>query len=97
VFDHYNKSQQRRRVANPALLAAATAVMITFSAGTIWGVLWLMEFLGFQTAIAPVEITYDPYEDGTTLEDLTGGGGPPALTEPEAPADPASETPSPPK
>ena len=62
----------------------------------IWAVLWLMAFLGFRTTIPPVEITYDPYEDGTTLEDLTAEGIP-ALPEVEEPADPASGTPSPPK
>lgn len=97
MFDHYSQSQKRRRVANPALLAVATAVMVIFSASTIWAVLWLLEFLGFQTRIAPIEISYDPYEDGTTLEELTGGGAPPALLEPEAPADSASESPTPPK
>ena len=54
------------------MLAAATAAMITLSGATIYGVAWLMSALGFQSEEPPVEVTYDPFDDGTTLEDLLG-------------------------
>ena len=96
MFEHYQPEDVARRPVRPSLLAAATAGMIALAGGAIYGVAWLMSALGFQSEEPPVEITYDPFEDGTTLEDLLGReASPPPL--PPLPAPPAPQPGDPPE
>ncbi len=53
--------------------------MITVAGTTIYAAAWLMSLLGFSAKLAPIEVTYDPYDDGSTLESLIDGDQPPLL------------------
>jgi hypothetical protein len=79
LFDHYTDSERRRRTVSPRLLLLATASMIGVAIFTIYAVAWLMSALGFRSRPLPVEVTYDPFEDGSTLEQVIGGDVPPPI------------------
>ncbi len=71
MFDHIQHKRERRGP-DRTMLLAATAGMIGAFALIGWGCLKLLSMLGFTNVIPLVEVTYDPYEDGTELQDLLG-------------------------
>ena len=71
MFDHI-QHQRERRGPNRTLLLAATAGMVGAFGLISWACLRLLSMLGFTNVIPPVEVTYDPYDDGTELRDLLG-------------------------
>ena len=85
MFDHYSRLESTRSPLSPLVLSLATALMILLGGGTIWFVAYLMSLLGFYAKPPPVEVTYDPYKDGTTLEQMLGGGAPPPIEGSEPP------------
>lgn len=73
MFDHIQKPPETTGP-NRTVLLAATAGTLGAVGLIVYGCLWVLSMLGFTNKIPPVEVTYDPYEDGTDLEDLLGEG-----------------------
>jgi len=63
VFDHYQHRDQPRRV-RPVLLLASGLVLFATLTVFMWGARALLEAVGYRFDRLPVEVTYDPYEDG---------------------------------
>lgn len=84
MFEHYSPEATARPLRTPALIAA-TVGMIGLFALTVYAVIWLLDLLGFSNVVLPVEISYDPYENGDTLEDLIGGDAPPPIEDSASP------------
>lgn len=67
MFDQIREPKQRVQVNRTALLTA-TAVVVAVFIGVIFTSLWLLDALGLSIGpdpLGPVEVWYDPYEDGT--------------------------------
>ncbi len=71
MFDHI---QQQRRPSGPnrALLVLATVSMLGVFALIVYACLWVLSLLGLTNIVQPVEVSFDPYGDGTELQDLLG-------------------------
>lgn len=68
MFDHYQHQEQPRRIRPVLLVASAVAVFASLTV-FMWGARLLLEAFGYRFEIAPIEVTYDPFEDGTAPPD----------------------------
>jgi len=73
VFDHI-QHQRPPSGPNRVLLVFATLGMVGAFGLIVYGCLWTLSILGFTNISQPVEVTFDPFEDGTQLQDLLGPG-----------------------
>ena len=76
MFDHI-QHPPKRTGPNPRLLLVATLGTLLAFGGIAYGCLWVLSKLGLTNVVQPVEVTFDPYEDGTQMEDLLGEDGVP--------------------
>ncbi len=68
MFDHYQHQAQAKRV-RPVLLVVSTLAIFLSLTVIMWGARLLLEAFGYTFEIAPIEVTYDPFEDGTPAPD----------------------------
>jgi hypothetical protein len=72
MFEHLKQREKRRFRIDRTALLAALVVMVVVVLGVTYGVVFLLDALGLGLNRAPVEVTYDPFQDGTQLEELLG-------------------------
>ncbi|MCB9763403.1 MAG: hypothetical protein H6739_26790 [Alphaproteobacteria bacterium] len=70
MFEQIRHEPRARAPLNPLALAAATLAMVVGTGALAWACLWFLSQLGFTNRDPVVEVTYDPYDDGSTLEQL---------------------------
>lgn len=68
MFTHYQQQERPRRI-RPALLALSIVAVFASLTVFMWGARLLLEAFGYRFELAPIEITYDPFEDGTPAPD----------------------------
>ena len=59
---------------NLAALVTATAATAALIGMLVWGVLWVLSMLGLSNKTDPVEVSYEPLDDGRRLEELYPDG-----------------------
>ena len=78
MFEHYQQ-ENAQAAFRPGILALALSLM----AGVLFlitkGVVWILNFLGLSAGVPPVEVFYEPYEDGKRLEEILEGALPSPL------------------
>lgn len=72
MFEHLQQREKRRFRIDRTALLAALATMAVVILGVTYGVVFLLDALGLGLGRDPVEVTYDPFDDGTQLEELLG-------------------------
>ena len=82
MFDSIKQSERERRpaVSRTMLLAATAGTLVVFG-GIGYGCLYVLSALGLTNVRAPVEVSYTPYEDGRTMEDILEGDVPVELVD----------------
>lgn len=69
MFDRVREPPEYRldlRILTIALLGT-----LSVAGGLVWGCLWVLSVLGYTNLPpAPVEVSYEPYDDGRTLEQI---------------------------
>lgn len=85
MFDHIQHQPKRTGPNRTVLLAATLGTVVAFG-GIAYACLVVLSKLGLTNVVQPVEVTFDPYEDGTQMEDLLGEDGVPYALEELAPA-----------
>lgn len=84
MFDHIHT--ERAAPTRWPILALSVVLTLGALGGLIYGCLLLLSMLGFGNIFVPtrVEVSLDPYGDGTRLEDLVGEDGRPEALNPTA-------------
>jgi hypothetical protein len=95
MFDHLQQAPQDRPKVNLGALAVATAATAALLGMLVWGVLWVLSMLGLGNKPDPVEVSYEPLDDGRRFEELLPDGVVRPLR-PLVPNDEAAETLPPP-
>ena len=82
MFDRIKQTEAQRRppVSRTMLLAATAGTLLVFG-GIGYGCLMLLSALGLSNIRQPVEVSYTPYEDGRTMEDILDGDVPVELVD----------------
>jgi hypothetical protein len=94
MFDHLQRAPTDRPKLNLGALAAATVGTVAILGMLVWGVLWVLTMLGLGRRPDPVEVSYEPLDDGRRLEELLPDGEVRPLR-PLVPNDEAAEAPPP--
>lgn len=92
MFDHLQHEPVNRPKVNLAALVTATAATAALIGVLVWGVLWVLSMLGLSNKTDPVEVSYEPLDDGRRLEELYPDGE----VRPLRPLVPNDEAPPPP-
>ena len=94
MFDHLQHEPVNRPKVNLGALVTATAATAALIGMLVWGVLWVLSMLGLGNKVDPVEVSYEPLDDGRRLEELLPDGEVRPLR-PLVPNDEAPATPPP--